>query len=57
MYDKEKKMYRSEEYDICGTKGVLYWKIDNEILNEAYIVLKLAIKNYRQNRMKRLLLI
>ena len=37
VYDKEKKMYRSEEYDICGTKGVLYWKIDNEILNEAYI--------------------
>ena len=37
VYDKEKEMYRDRECFICGIKGILYWKVENEILNKAYI--------------------
>jgi len=37
IYDNDKEMYRAEEYDICGTKGILYWKVNDDILCNAYI--------------------
>ena len=37
VYDKDKEIYKAKECSICGIKGVLYWKVENEILDKAYV--------------------
>ncbi len=37
VYDRDIDMYKAQQCSICGIKGIVYWKIDNEILNEASI--------------------
>lgn len=37
IYDKDKEMYKAKECVICGIKGILYWKVENEILDKAYV--------------------